>query len=153
MKAGRGTHNRCRLALFALGALLMFGSQSASAATFVKGDVFVTIGAGKINQYSSTGTLKGTLDTGTGATSPPGNETGMCLDPQGRLYSTDYDDLSMSKFSNTGALLTHPFGPTNNFPPESCVSDQPGQYIYAGLNEGDNSLLKLDTNGNLIHTF
>jgi hypothetical protein len=153
MKAGQGTYRRCCLVTFVLGALLAFGAQGASAATFVKGDVFVTIGAGKINQYSSTGSLKGTLDTTTNAIAPPGNETGMCFDPQGRLYSTDFDAYEMSRFSNTGALINRPFGPsTNDFPPQSCVVDEAGQYVYAGLNEGDNSLLKMDTNGTLVRT-
>jgi len=152
MNGGLGSYGRCCVALVTL---LTFGApHPASAATFVKGDVFVSIGGGKINQYSSAGALKGTLDTTTNATAPPGNETGMCFDPQGRLYTTDYDAYEMSRFSNTGTLINRPFGPsTNDFPPESCAVDQAGKYVYAGLNEGDDSLQKIDVNGNLVNTF
>jgi hypothetical protein len=154
MKAGRRTGRSCLVTLVALGAMLAWSAQPAAAnhIAFVKGDLAVSIGDGKINHYSSTGTLKETLNTNTGTLSPPGNETGMCFDPAGRLYTTNFDDASMSRFNNLGGLINAQFGPLQDFPPNSCVVDQAGQYVYAGLNEGDNELLKLDTNGTLVDT-
>jgi hypothetical protein len=146
----------CVSILVVIGSLSVCGSQSAWAnhIPFAKGDVVVSIGDGKVNHYSPTGVFRETLTTGTGATNPPGNETGMCFDPQGRLYTTDYDALQMSRFNNLGGLVNQPFfEPPQGYPPESCVVDQAGQYLYTGLNESDNEILKLDTNGTMVNDF
>jgi hypothetical protein len=120
---------------------------------FAFGDVFAGVGNGKINHYGATGTLKEVLDTTTGAANPPGSETGMCFDSSGKLYTTDYDAVTMSKFNNLGGLTTHPFGPSFSFPPESCVVDQQGITVYVGTGELDNELFKLDTNGTQLNDF
>jgi hypothetical protein len=138
-----------------VGAFLAVGLQPAFAnhIAYSQGDVFAGVGGGKINHYSPTGTLLEQLDTTTGAANPPGNETGMCFDTTGKLYSTNYSAVDMSKFNSQGGLLQEPFGPDVLYPPESCVVDQPGEAMYVGLNEGDNELLKLDLNGNLLDTY
>src|SRR3954471_3137478 len=155
MKAGRSTCRCLFVTLAVVGAFCAWSSASALAnhIAFASGDVVVSIGDGKVNHYGPTGTLKETLDNGTGVTSPPGNETGMCFDRVGRLYTTNFDDFSLSRFNNLGGLVDNPFGPVQTFTPNSCVVDQAGQYVYVGLNDGDNELLKLDMNGNVVHTF
>jgi hypothetical protein len=132
----------------------VLGSEPAAASVpYAQGDVFAGVGDGKINHYGPTGTLKEVLDTGTGVTDPPGDETGMCFDPTGKLYTTDYTAVDMAKFNNQGGLITYPFGPTFEYPPENCAVDQAGQIVYVGLNEGDNEIFKLDTNGNVLDIF
>ena len=134
---------------------LFLGLQPARAnhIAYVSGDVFAGVGNGKVNHYNSTGTLREVLDTTTGATNPPGNETGMCFDPTGKLYTTNYDAVDMAKFNNQGGLTTYPFGPDFLFPPETCVVDQAGQNIYVGTSELNNELFKLDTNGNQLDEY
>jgi hypothetical protein len=129
------------------------GSAAANHIAYAKGDVFAGVGAGKINHYGPTGTLLEQLDTTTGPMNPPGNETGMCFDPAGKLYATDYDAIDMAKFNNLGGLSTYPFGPDFQYPPESCVVDQAGLNLYVGTAELNNELFKLDTNGNVLNDF
>jgi hypothetical protein len=147
-----------RLAIMAAAvaaAYVAFAAKPAHAnhVAFAQGDVFAGVGNGKVNHYGPTGTLKEVLDTTTGPTSPPGNETGMCFDPTGKLYTTDYDALTMSKFNNLGGLAVHPFGPSFPSAPESCVVDQGGFNIYVGTGELNNELLQLDTNGAQLNDF
>jgi hypothetical protein len=138
-----------------LGSYVGLGLQPAAAnhIAYSHGDVFAAVGNGKIDHYSATGTLLEALDTGTGATNPPANETGMCFDPARNLYATNYDAFDMAKFNDLGGLISHPFGPNFPSPPETCVVDQAGQNIYVGTGELSNELFKLDTNGNVVDSF
>jgi hypothetical protein len=152
---GRCLVRRAGTAASVIAACLALGAQPvlANHIPYAQGDVFAGVGGGKINHYGPTGTLKEVLDTTTGATNPPGNETGMCFDPTGKLYTTNYDAVDMSKFNSQGGLIQEPFGPDFLFPPESCVVDQPGQNLYVGTGELDSELFKLDTNGNVLAVF
>jgi hypothetical protein len=142
---------RAAVAVVLIGGLFV-GLQPAAAnhIAYSQGDVFAGVGNGKINHYSGSGTLREVLDTTTGPTNPPGNETGMCFDPAGRLYATDYDAVDLAKFNNLGGLTTYPFGPDFSYPPESCTVDPGGQSIYVGTAELNNELFKLDTSGNVL---
>jgi hypothetical protein len=134
---------------------LLVGVNTAAAnhIAYSQGDVFAGVGAGKINHYSPTGTLLEVLNTTSGPTNPPGSETGMCFDPSGNLYTTNYDALDMAKFNNLGGLTTYPFGPDFLFPPETCAVDPAGRSLYVGTAELNNELFKLDTNGNVLNDF
>jgi hypothetical protein len=134
---------------------LFLGLQPAAAnhIAYSTGDVFAGVGGGKVNHYSPTGTLREVLDTTTGPTSPPGNETGMCFDATGELYTTNYDAVDMAKFNNLGGLTTYPFGPDFLYPPETCVVDQAGDNVYVGTAELNDELFKLDTNGNQLNDY
>ena len=57
-------------------------------------DVFAGVGNGIINQYNSGGALQETLNTTSGSQ----EETGMCFDASGNLYTTNLNDNTMSKF-------------------------------------------------------
>ena len=55
-----------------------------AAVSFSHGDVFAGVGNGMIDRYSPTGVFKSTLDT----TSASSQQTGMCFDADGNLYTT-----------------------------------------------------------------
>jgi hypothetical protein len=133
--------------------LFVVTGPAAASVAYSNGDVFAGVGNGKINHYGPTGTFLEALDTTTGPTNPPGNETGMCFDPAGKLYATDYDAVDMAKFNNVGGLSTYPFGPDFQYPPETCVVDQAGLNLYVGTAELNDELFKLDTNGNVLNDF
>ncbi len=98
------------------------------------GDVFAGVGAGKIYHYNSVGSFIEELNTTSGSQ----EETGMCFDGGGNLYTTNWSARNMSKFDNQGGLLMHPWGSFQGRP-ESCVADaaSAGGYIYTGeANEG-----------------
>jgi hypothetical protein len=129
------------LALFALLALTM--ASGASAAPYATGDVFAGVGTGKIKVFSPTGVLKQTLDT----TSSSNEDTGMCFDGSGNLYSTNFSAGNMTKFNNSGTIIQHPWGgPFNN--PESCSVDQSNN-VFVGDASTD-LLRKFNSSGTLL---
>jgi hypothetical protein len=135
------------------GFFLVVQPAGANHIPYGQGDVFAGVGNGKINHYGPTGALKEVLDTTTGVTDPPGDETGMCFDPAGNLYATNYSAFDMAKFNSQGGLIAHPFGPFFDFAPESCAVDAPGQNLYVVVNGGASQLRKLDLAGNLRSAF
>ncbi|MBI2529429.1 MAG: DUF11 domain-containing protein [Candidatus Rokubacteria bacterium] len=157
--------------LLLMGALISFLAQPAQAAPFALGDVLVGLGLapdgvprGEVRHYSSTGTPRGSLVTSSGSI----EETGMCFDAAGNLYTTNFDARSMSKFEPTaggrdedfaGSFigLGDPSGVTRGAP-SSCVVDS-SQNLYVGNSDGvgfffgSGELLKLDLSGSLVTTF
>jgi hypothetical protein len=133
--------------MLGLAAALAFAAQPAAAVPYVIGDVFAGVGNGHIKQFSPTGTLKGTLDTGLGNT----YDTGMCFDAGGNLYATNFNG-GMSKFDNAGNVVTSPWGTGFNADPESCARDIAGN-IYVGQADGSGDILKFDSSGNLLASY
>ena len=88
------------------------------------------VGAGHINHYNSTGTLLEQLNT----TSASSEETGMCFDGAGNLYTSNFSAGNMSKFNNAGGLLIHPWAGPFSLRPESCVADATGNTVYTFSN-------------------
>ena len=119
---GRGFLRRVLLGL----ALAALATAAARAVPFAVGDVFAGVGQGQIKQFDPTGTLKATLDDTTGSTFI----TGMCFDPTGHLYATNFSTGTVSKFDNNGTLVSANFL-TGLGSPESCVIDAAGN-IYVG---------------------
>jgi hypothetical protein len=114
---------------------------------YTPGDVFVGDGLGLIPEFHPSGTLVQTLDNTTGSA----EQTGMCFDAAGNLYSTNFEDDSVSKFDGAGNLLVaHYAGPFNQ-DPESCVFDSSGN-MYVGQADGARTILKFDSSGTLIDT-
>jgi hypothetical protein len=137
------------LLMVGLVAAFAFAAQPASASVpYAVGDVFAGIGNGNIKQFSPTGTLKNTLNTQSGSL----EDTGMCFDASGNLYSTNFEANDMTKFDNAGNVLTHPFGSGFNRDPESCVRDTSG-HIYTGQADVSADILKFNTSGTLLATF
>jgi len=134
-----------------LGSVLMaatvFISQSAMAVPYVTGDVFASIGDGKVDVYSSSGVFKQTLNTGLG-----GFTTGSAFDTAGNFYVTAISASRISKFDNNGVLITSNFttGQTFSFP-ESIVFDGTGNF-YVG-NAGAARIDKFSSAGAFIQSF
>src|SRR5581483_7648218 len=144
-----------RLATLALAisigiALLSFsGGRTAHAdgVPLADGDVLGGAGLGQIKHFDPTGTLVDTLDTTTGST----EDSGMCFDAAGNLYTTNFQAQSMSKFDALGNLVGA-FGSGFNADPESCVVDVSGN-VYVGQADGTADVLKFDSTGALIDSF
>ncbi|HXY16172.1 MAG TPA: Ig-like domain-containing protein [Terriglobales bacterium] len=105
---------------------------------------FVGVSNGQIEQFSSTGTLLKTLNTGLG-----GSVTGMGFDALGALYVTDFTADTVSRFDGSGKLIGN-FGSGYNCKPESIVFDNAGN-AYVGETGCSHALLKFDAYGNLVH--
>jgi streptogramin lyase len=129
------------LVVAAMSAFLL-AAQPASAAPYTVGDVFAGVGNGTIKQFSPTGALKDTLDTTSGSS----DDTGMCFDSTGNLYSTNFQANNMTKFDNAGNVLVHPFGSGFGSAPESCVRNATGS-IYVGQANDSGDILKFSAAG------
>jgi hypothetical protein len=112
---------------------------------FQRGDVFAGVGSGQVNHYRPDGTLVQTLDTGSASR----DQTGMCFDGLGNLYTTNWTAGSMSKFDSQGARTAYPWGGPFGNNPESCVADAQGN-LYTGEVAGANRIRKWDLSGNLL---
>jgi hypothetical protein len=109
---------------------------------FQVGDVFAGIGRGRFNHFSPTGTLLETLNDTQAVGSGEDATTGMCFDPAGNMYGTNWSKNSMSKFSNNGTLLAATFG-SFNASPESCLITAGGTVMYVSEVFGTGDILKL----------
>jgi hypothetical protein len=94
---------RLRIALLGFVAVLGITSVAQAGSTYGVGDVFVAVGSGKVQEYTPTGTLVQTMDTGLG-----GFTTGMGFDNAGNLYVTDFSS-NVSEFNNSGTLVNASF--------------------------------------------
>lgn len=106
------------------------------------------MGGGLVNQYDALGHLLHILNTHSRST----EEKGMCFDPAGNLYVTDFDAGTMSKFDSHGKLVAYPWGGPFNKEPESCVADAAGN-IYVGEVHGRALLRKFNAAGRLLATY
>lgn len=120
-------------------------SATASAGPFVVGDVFASIGGGKVDVYSKTGAFKATLDTTLG-----GFTTGSAFDSFGNFYVTAISVNKVSKFDANGVLVNASWT-TGLGANESLVFDKAGN-AYIG-NAGATKILKVDANGVALKTF
>ena len=128
--------------------LSLAASAHANGVPLLPGNVLVSLGNGKIGQFTPTGSLVDTLDT----TASRSEETGMCFDAAQNLYTTNFEADSMSKFDKNGNLVAASFGSGFNQDPESCVVDQ-SQHIYVGQADGSHQVREFDTSGNLLNSF
>jgi WD40 repeat protein len=115
-------------------------ATAAHAGPFTVGDVFASIGDGKVRVYDQNGTFIQQLDTGLG-----GFTTGSTFDQSGDFYVTAFSANKVAQFDPNGNLLNSAwssgFGASN----ESIVFDKAGNaYIgYAGAPQ----IRKVDANG------
>jgi hypothetical protein len=129
--------------LAAIGGGLTWETQRAHAVVpYAEGDIFAGVGSGQIKHFSPAGVLLETLDT----TSGSAEDTGMCFDATGNLYATNWTAGNMTKFDNTGGLVTFPWGGPFSVHPENCVVDAAGN-VYVGEVDGANDLHKFDSSG------
>src|SRR5205085_3715631 len=133
--------------LLCVGLCLFLGSRAAGASVpYAVGDVFGAIGNGQVKHFDPAGNLLETLDDTTGST----YTAGMCFDASGNLYVTNFSTGNVSKFDNSGNLVSAAFltGLSN---PESCVRDVAGD-IYVGQ-AGANQIAKFSSAGALLNTY
>ncbi len=137
------------------GALLMAGFWLALAGTakadgvpLQSGNVLVALGEGKIGDFTPTGTLLDTLDTTSGSS----EETGMCFDGAGNLYTTNFEADTVSKFNAAGNLVQASWGGPYNTDPESCVVNQ-AQQVFVGQADGSHQVLEFDSSGTLLNSY
>ncbi len=130
-----------------LGAVLSGGMPLAAGdAAFRDGDVFAGVAGGQVPIFAD-GRLRHTLQSPSG-----GQQTGMCFDLEGNLYTTDFEKSQMSKFDKHGRLLVRDWGGPFSTNPESCVVDAGGN-VYTGEVYGENRIRKFDAGGRLLATF
>jgi PEP-CTERM motif len=80
-------------------------SAAACSSTYVKGDVFASVGNGTVDAFTPTGTLLCTLNNGTGSTFT----TGSGFDNNENFYVTNFGPGGVSKFDNSGGLVASTF--------------------------------------------
>jgi hypothetical protein len=85
--------------LMGLGAL--FVATQASASPIQIGDVLASIGFGQVQDYSSTGTLRQTLNDGSGSQFTTGSTT----DVAGNFYVTNFSTGTVSKFNSNAVFV------------------------------------------------
>jgi hypothetical protein len=160
----RGTHTKGRalgrsgrlgglaavVVFAALALLAAFGATSAGAngVPFSKGDLIAGNGNGTYKHFDGAGKLLDTLETTSGAP----EDTGMCFDAKGNLFTTNFGAQSVSKFDSGGNLLLASFGSGFNADPESCVVTTSGD-ILVGQADGSHEVLKFDPAGNLLASY
>ncbi len=115
---------------------------------FARGDVLASVGGGLVKLYDARGRLRAILRTG----SRSSQERGLCFDPAGHLYVTNFDAGSLSRFDAFGRLLATSWGAHVPPTPSSCVADRAG-HIYVGTADKSGRLLKFDAAGHLLATF
>jgi hypothetical protein len=115
-------------------------------AAYGKGDVFLGLSNGTIEEHRPDGTLAQVLNTGTG-----GFITGMAFDSAGNLYATAFSAQTVVRFDPNGNLLGN-FGSGYNGAPESIVFDAAGN-VYVGTATGDHLIRKFSSTGAPLATF
>ncbi len=128
-------------------AVLAGGTPAAAGdAAFRNGDVFAGVAGGEITIFAG-GRLRHTLKSPSG-----GQQSGMCFDLEGNLYTTDFENSQMSKFGKDGRLLVRDWGGPFSTNPESCVVDADGN-VYTGEVYGENRIRKFDAGGRRLASF
>jgi GDSL-like Lipase/Acylhydrolase family len=136
-----------RTGLIALAVVCAWFVFVGNAWAFQSGDILASTGAGIVKEFSPSGTLVATYDTGTGAV----NTAGSAFDPAGNFYVTDFGSQSVTKFTGAGSLVG-PFGSGYNADPESITFDAAGN-AYVGQADGSGAILKFDHTGTLVSSF
>jgi hypothetical protein len=112
-------------------------SSNASALPFAVGDVFASVGNGRVEVYSPTGVLKQTLNNGLNSTFT----TGGVFDTAGNFYVTTFGSNVVSKWDSNGTLISGSFMTGCNSDCESISRDQSGNG-YVGQADGTGDIRK-----------
>lgn len=129
-----------------IGAFLALGAMvgTAAASPFFVGDIFASTGSGNIQIYSKTGTLKDTLNNGSG-----GFTTGSAFDSAGNLYLTNFFSSTVSKFAGPGDPHTRTTFGSGYSAPESIVFLANGHVLVGNTGNG---IREFDAAGNFVRT-
>lgn len=125
------------ITMAALVAVLAGGAAPAWAAPFTTGDVFASVGNGRVEEYSPTGTLIQTLNNGLGSV----NTTGGVFDSSGNFYVTTFANNVVSKWNSNGGLVNGSFMVGCNSDCESITRDASGN-AYVGQADGTGDIRK-----------
>jgi len=117
--------------------VLASGVAPAWALPFNKGDLFASVGNGKVEVYSPTGTLIQTLNNGLNSTFT----TGGVFDSAGNFYVTTFSGNVVSKWNNNGGLVNGSFMVGCNSDCESITRDASGN-AYVGQADGTGDIRK-----------
>jgi hypothetical protein len=116
--------------------LVMIGLGASGVAragsAYAVGDVFVAITGVGVNEYTSSGALVQTINSGL---SSAGYLTGMAFDSTGSLLVTDFSATTVWKFDNSGTLVNNAFL-TGLSAPESLAIDSTGNIYSSNVGGG-----------------
>jgi len=130
---------------------LLVVPAAANGVPIAPGDVLISTGLGKIRHFDRTGNLKDTLDTDPTNNTRDDN-TGVCLTPTLQMFTTNYSPGTSSAFDAGGNLVNPSFG-SGFSKPESCVVDVHGNVLYGNSSSAAPSIVKIDSNGQLVATY
>ena len=130
--------------LRAIVAALVLGLSLPANAAFTIGNILAAVGQGKLKEFTPTGTLVATYDSGTNSS----ETTGMCQDAQGNVYATMFTAGKIAKFAPDGTLINGSFISPGT--PESCQIDLAGN-LWIGLTSGGISKYNATTGALIQH--
>ncbi len=124
---------------------------AACSSAYQLGDVFASVGNSTVDVFTPTGSLVCTLNDASGTAFT----TGSGFDKSGNFYVTNFDAGTVSKFDNTGTLVSSSFMSSGNTP-ESVDNQSTG--FYSGLSlvggPGSSTINTFNTStGALVHSY
>lgn len=132
--------------------LVTLASGAAFAGTiYTTGDVFASVGNGLVREFTPSGTLVQTLNTGTNSTFTAGG----AFDSSGDFFVTTFSSNVVSKFDNSGNLINGSFASGFNADPESISFAQNGNF-FVGQADGTHQVREFTsggTTGTLVASF
>ncbi len=124
--------------------------STCTSTTVGSGDIFVSVGNGLVQEWTPSGALVRTLDTGKGP-NPTGITTGLAFSPADKLFVTDWGADDVSQFGIDGTLIGS-FGSGYNAHPESIVFDSSGD-AYVGQADGTRQVREFSPSGTFLNSF
>jgi WD40 repeat protein len=137
-----------KITFLAAGLLVSAGVSFGAALT--NGDIFASVGPGLVNEFTPTGVLVQSLNTG----HPVYTATGSAFSPtNGDFYVTGFGQNTVVRFSSATGAKVSDFATTDpNSDNESIAFDSTGN-AYVGQADGTTHVLEFDSSGALINTF
>ena len=133
-----------------LAACLLAWAGVSFGAALTNGDVFASIGAGLVNEYTPTGVFVQQLNTGHNVYTATGSAFSTTT---GDFYVTGFTADTVVRFNSATGAKVGDFATTDaGSDGESIVFDSSGN-AYAGQADGTHHVLEFNSSGTLINTF